>query len=477
MPFRDEQVIVIEVGSSEHRATCGLAESLAAPRLRISSTVAYDAETETYACGEDIAEVSGGDAAPLLVDTIRGGEVQDWTALVALWSHILSSLSVNVAESATKSSASAVLLVIPPQWGRSDRERATRIFFELFKVAAFMTLHAASAALYASNASTGIVIDVGHDKTDVSAIVDTLVQSTITLPTGGRHLTETLVENWRIEPPLDETTQQPVRLDPVDDFALAEAVKRSNITELILPQGGKSSAVFDFQSADNTLEENEGVLDIAAVVTKGNTKEYLAKLAADKLQQSAQRNASTPNNQRQRNTFVRAGGSSISVGPERLAVGSAFVAGALADAIYDCVHAPSVDTARRRELWESMVLVGNGSKVRGFREALQTCLASKYTALNPPPVLEPGAHFFNVAPYPTTVRFIRIPPHFSEWQTKDGALALAPAQTDKGCLEEAAFLGGQIVARVAFGDTHVSVSRHYVGRSDYNEVGPTAIHA
>ena len=477
MPFRDELVIVIEVGSYEHRALQGLAESLGPPRLRVSSTVIYDSTADEYYCGEDAHDVAQNETRTLQsIDTIVGGEVRDWAALIALWSHILYSLAGGSQEEpGDRLSHHPVLLVVPEQWSRADRERATRIFFELFKVSAFMTLHASMAALFACNAVTGTVIDVGHDKTDIVAILESVPTSAVTLPFGGRQLTQELLECWQSSPPRLAGTLEPVDVGLASNFDVAEAVKRSHVAEMIPDKATSRDGMLDFQTAADGPQEDEGVLDIAAVVTKGNTKEYLSKLAAEKAQRAVQGQAEVPNAERETNTIKLAeGGPEIVVGPERLTLGTQFVAGPLSDAIYDCIDASVIDLARRRELWENVVLVGNGAKLRGFRDALQAALTARFSALYAQPAVEPGAYFYNVAAYPTMIRLLKIPLHFSEWQSREGA---RQASADKGTLEEATFLGGQVTARVAFGDSHMSqAQRHYISRTEYSEQGPAAIH-
>ncbi|KAG8530159.1 uncharacterized protein KY384_005642 [Bacidia gigantensis] len=169
---------------------------------------------------------------------------------------------------------------------------------------------------------------------------------------------------------------------------------------------------------------------------------------------------------------------------------------------------------RRSELWDSLIIVGNGSKIRGFKEALLMLLTQKYqispnnatiftselpsqfstplaTGANTPlpqqgqgqgqahhppgvnPLLHaattaslavPGQHHPQSQHYgnqpsatPTSIKALKPPEYFPEWK-------------DYG-MEEAAFLGAQVAAKVVF-VVDGGLSKGYMSRTEYNEVGP-----
>lgn len=67
----------------------------------------------------------------------------------------------------------------------------------------------------------------------------------------------------------------------------------------------------------------------------------------------------------------------IEVGTERFMAAS----GGLLDRIADAAHRTILsieDNGKRSELWDSMIIVGNGSRVRGFKEGLLNTITSKY---------------------------------------------------------------------------------------------------
>jgi len=336
------------------------------------------------------------------------------------------------------------------------------------------------------------------------------------------------------------------------------------------------NGVIDGTVQGKVADENEGVIDVASIVAGGNMKAYLEQKEQERLEKAASKKkggdaaanapnkAKLPNSKRPKNTFVYEdhalhnalkqkgvsgqevaamqaamndgasatgehttnGGSTndggsitreIELGQERFQAASGGILDKLADAVSRTVSAVE-DIGRRSDLWESLVIVGNGSKVRGFKEALLSTLQRKYqvspssatifnseipsqmstplaTGMNTPqpqgypqqmpgsqvnpllmaattaqnPHLNPMQQGIPQLPHmmhsshgqtPTSVKLAKIPEYFPEWK-------------DFG-YEEASFLGAQVAAKVLFGDN--GVNKGYMLRSEYNESGPQAIH-
>ncbi|KAF2843113.1 actin-like ATPase domain-containing protein [Patellaria atrata CBS 101060] len=208
----------------------------------------------------------------------------------------------------------------------------------------------------------------------------------------------------------------------------------------------------------------------------------------------------------------------ITVGTERFQAASGGILEYLADAIHRTISAVE-DTGKRGALWENLIVVGNGSAIRGFKEALMSVLQGKYLispssatiftseipsgistptgtgTSTPQPQLGPhGGGGSSVNPLllaattaqlphsspgnpvpnalnqhshtshgqaPTTIRFSKFPEYFPEWK-------------DSGT-EEAVFLGAQVAAKVVF-IADQGLNKGYMTRPDYNEQGPPGIH-
>ncbi|KAF2673352.1 actin-like ATPase domain-containing protein [Microthyrium microscopicum] len=328
--------------------------------------------------------------------------------------------------------------------------------------------------------------------------------------------------------------------------------------------------------------ESDGVLDVASIVTAGNKKmeEFLARKEKEKSDKAKKtkkdadaaaasaKQAKLRNADKERATFVyelpihlrgptngaqtanggeatTAGaenangnqpgstqtspkqiippsGKEVEVGLERFQA-----AGDIVERIADAIHlaVSSVeDVAKRSDVWDNLIVVGNGSKIKGFREALITTIQKKYIIspssatiftselpshmttptgtgantpqpqsqlgphglqssssnvnplllaavtsqnahLQPTPSGLPSAHSQNIhsshGQTPTSVKFAKMGEYFPEWK-------------DVG-FDEAQFLGAQVMAKVLF-VVDGGQSKGYFTRADYNELGPQGIH-
>ncbi|KAJ4313425.1 Actin-like protein arp9 (SWI/SNF complex component arp9) [Neodidymelliopsis sp. IMI 364377] len=208
----------------------------------------------------------------------------------------------------------------------------------------------------------------------------------------------------------------------------------------------------------------------------------------------------------------------MEVGTERFLAGSNGTLERIADAVHRTISA--VDEVNKRgELWDSLIICGNGSKLRGFKEALLQNIQSKYLispssatiftseipsnistpagtgANTPQPQLGPHggsgvnpllfaattAQSQNLMPHgsnplmpgmshnshsshgqtPTSIKVVKPPEYFPEWK-------------DVG-FDESAFLGAQVAAKVIF-VVDQGQSKGYMTRPDYNDQGPQGIH-
>ncbi|KAK5118078.1 hypothetical protein LTR62_004124 [Meristemomyces frigidus] len=654
-PFREDQLFIIAPGSETTLAQLGLPESFAPARHRIRSrmfaaqdegqyepikirrkekSAATTASTNGHATNaEEVKPDSNGEAEweedhaseEGAIWPIRNGRITDWQCFYALMTHVYNTVNPPF--------HTPIILIAEPVWTTKEHERITQFFFEKFKVPAFTMVDSAMAASYAYGITTATVVDVGHGKADVTCISDSLLhdigRSVAVTGCGGEAMTENLMK----------------LLHKREGFTreVCEQLKKSSICEVLPPDAGlpTSEAKPDHGPANpaaaastgadgvapgqrkqsvagelplgpgpNTqvgeekqLENDDGVLDIASIVTGGNMAEYLAKkeqekqdrLAARQNKKSdaalaaANRPARLPNNKRPRNTFLyedyalhdamkKAGMSiqnmvdmqsamdegpnkrqrtpepqsavsdkpadsglpdsatspatasgfrrEIEVGLERFQA-SIGVIDQLADTIFRTIQSCG-DVNKRSELWDSMIFVGNGSKVRGFKEALLETLQKKYiispssatmftsqlpsslstpmgTGANTPQLLpglshggqgvnplllaattaqHPQLHPSSSGPAPpgqqmpfmsshtshaqtpTSIKLAKIPEYFPEWK--------------EAGYDEATFLGAQVAAKVLFiadsAAAAAGASKGYMSRTDYNESGPMGIH-
>lgn len=211
----------------------------------------------------------------------------------------------------------------------------------------------------------------------------------------------------------------------------------------------------------------------------------------------------------------------IEIGTERFQAASEEYMDSIADTIYRTILSVD-DISKRQDAWDSLIICGSGSKVRGFKDALLATLNNRYlispssatmfmselpsnlatpsgtgsmtpnasfsstphpvpsaSAVNPlllaattasNPALNPN---MSIASYsgnanaqhsshsqsPTSIKVATPPTYFPEWKT----------------YEEAVFLGSQVAAKVIF-VVDQGLSKGFLSRVDFNEEGPTAIH-
>lgn len=341
---------------------------------------------------------------------IQNGHIVDWPCFFSLLTHIYNTLSPPF--------HTPIILISEPAWSARDRETLTQFIFEKFKTPAFCLMDAALAACYAYGTSTATVIDVGHGKADVTAVTDFIVQEHgrgIALEgCGGEALTDRLEELLK---PKGFTRE------------MCEQLKRSNITEILppgtpfpgtastadqsvnpasaastgatdggppktsLPRGPGSGTQIGSEG-NGEVEDDEGVLNVAAIVS-GNTSEFLAKREKEKAEKAAKKGGDQlgkagrlPNAKREKapfqfEEFVRIDDSSgqyirqkreIEVGIERFLIttptkdrvercSSGILEDLAAQIHHTILSVP--DATKRSELWDSLIVLGNGSRIKG----------------------------------------------------------------------------------------------------------------
>lgn len=211
----------------------------------------------------------------------------------------------------------------------------------------------------------------------------------------------------------------------------------------------------------------------------------------------------------------------VDIGLERFQAASEDYMNAIADTVYRTILSVD-DISKRQDAWDSLIICGSGSKVRGFKDALIATLNSRYlispssatmfmselpsnlatpsgtgsmtpnasfsstphpvpsvSAVNPlllaattasNPTLNPNislnsynsganAQHSSHSQSPTSIKVANPPGYFPEWKT----------------YEEAVFLGSQVAAKVIF-VVDQGLSKGFLSRVEFNEEGPTAIH-
>ncbi|KAK6543394.1 Actin-like protein arp9 (SWI/SNF complex component arp9) [Orbilia ellipsospora] len=554
------------------------------------------------------------------------GRIVNWECFFALLLH--------VHEHINPTFHTPILMISQPSWTCTDKERICQFIFEKIKAPGFCMMDAAAAISAAYSAQSSLIIDVGYEKTDITAIIDYNVQELgrTTIPEGGNsmnkhlqkllpHLSEDEIEQLKhssiceilppgIPIPGEEDSDKDTIMRPPDIGAIG--------------MGGPLPPKAPEEEANE--EEEEGVTNIAAIVASGKTQEYLAKKEKEKADKKAGLGLGEkrlPNYKREKNTFSylekladqstgptkpdqaievpdgehmdvdpapateepqpsenienatvptegdaapaapssedplkvnpeappKPAGPSlmesmfsgtkdddeakkaqekalrreekkrqeaaqsgekrreVEVGTERFKVAEGGILEAIADAAHRVVSSAD-DYNQRNDCWKSLIIAGNGSRVRGFKDALLNTMIAKYqvspstgtiftselpsniptpsgTGTNTPQPssfnTQPNALLLQAAANnaaaaalaqhhpsipqanqsPSEMKIAKIPEYFPEWK-------------DAG-FEECVFLGAQLGAKIYF-VTDQGANKGFVTRADYNMQGPQAIH-
>ena len=526
---------------------------------------------------------------------IKNGRIKDWPCFFALLSHIYQMISPPF--------HMPVLVVAQPCWTSRDKETITQYFFESWKIPALCVIDSALASCWGFGVASGVVVDVGLDKCDVTAVTEYVVndvgRAVAIEGCGGNGLTARLKE---------ELEKHKDKYPNVEDFQeFAEQLKRSPICEILssnqplpgqqttaAPSNPLVAASTGLESKEAVVEpipttskvdependDDEGVLDVAAIVAQNNAAELVAKREREKAEREAKKKggAEPPKQIRLRNaekltaTFnfedypplesslanpnsqpSKKRKREIEVGTERFmaATPGAHETDSVVERIASAVHATVMgvpDISARSSLWDNVIILGNGSKIRGFSNALIETLTTRYTlspsnatiftselpsnfstpvptggtntpipgqpssqhhvgsGVNPllvaatknmmqptsqhlqipghPPMhmhqqmqhlhggyMQQPMHdqfqqsYRGITQSPTSMKIVKTPDYFPEW--KDPSVA---------GMEEASFLGAQVAAKVVF-IVDQGISKGFLTRSEYNELGPEGIHS
>jgi actin-related protein 9 len=372
-------------------------EAVPAPDLE---PVAAKEETETVEeeSFEDDPYSLEGAVYPLIE-----GRIENWSCFFALLSHIYKTLSPHF--------HSPLLIVAQSAWSARDKETITQFVFENWKVPAFCMFDSALAACYAYATPSALVVDVGLDKCDVTAVTEFVVnengRAVAIKDAGGRSMTRRLHQ---------------VLAHQGFDETMAEQLKKSPICE-ILPQGmpmptaqanamaanpaaAASTGAMDSganpkdaegqrlgqeprgpglgtEVGEENEEDNEGVLDVAAIVARDNAAELVAKREAEKAAKAAAKKgglADGPkqirlkNSEKEKATFTC----------ERFMAATPLdgTVEGIIDTIAAAVHRTALAVTEpplRSPLWENLIILGNGCRVKGRASSLDDC-----TILTPP---------------------------------------------------------------------------------------------
>lgn len=245
---------------------------------------------------------------PANIPRIAGGRIVNMDAFLAFLDHVHSMLT-------TTYHNTPIMLMASPQWTRPDCEDIARYVFEKTKTPALCLIHSGVATQYGLRWPSMTVVDIGYEKVDVTCIYENRVVS-------HRDVKDVIGEGAISGGSVFTRKLQELLKDKNFSYDMAEQLKKSQICE-VLPYASDKPELMELPSASGpppwaaaptgpaaavaasgtttegpvgadaedtlTAEENngdDGVLDIANIVTSGQTKEFLAKKEKEKAERA-----------------------------------------------------------------------------------------------------------------------------------------------------------------------------------------------
>ncbi|KAJ8116116.1 hypothetical protein ONZ43_g4512 [Nemania bipapillata] len=328
--WREDQVLVICPGSQTTMAQLGCSE-LTPPANRIPTRMFKDDEGDEYrpyytykrkktiataptdgAKDEDEWEyVEDRDSVEGAIYPMQGehsGRIVNMPAFLAFIEHVHSLLT-------TTYHNTPIVLMVSPQWTRPDCEAVTRYVFEKTKTPALCLLHSAVASQYGLKWPHMTVVDIGFEKVDVTCIYDGNIVShkDLGFPTpereisGGEVFTQKLLTMLKDKgftyemaeqlkknpicevlpyvPDLPELMELPTETQATASQGIVQATSSIEAPKVMEPVKPALNVDNDTENGDYK-EADEGVLDVANIVTSGNTREFLAKREKEKAEKA-----------------------------------------------------------------------------------------------------------------------------------------------------------------------------------------------
>ncbi|KAI0113961.1 actin-like ATPase domain-containing protein [Nemania sp. FL0031] len=239
---------------------------------------------------------------------MQGGRIVDMPAFLAFLEHVHGLLT-------TTFHNTPIVLMASPQWTRPDCEAVTRYIFEKTKTPALCLLNSAIAAQYGLKWPSMTVVDIGFEKVDVTCIYDSNIVShkDLGFPTpvreisGGEVFTQKLLALLKDKgftydmaeqlkkspicevlpyiPDLPELMELPTETQAAASQGSTQATTGVEAPKITEPAKPALTADNDAENGD-FKEADEGVLDVANIVTSGNTREFLARREKEKAEKA-----------------------------------------------------------------------------------------------------------------------------------------------------------------------------------------------
>ncbi|KAJ2780090.1 hypothetical protein GGI15_003665 [Coemansia interrupta] len=320
-----------------------------------------EAQEPSYVFGSALESAEPG-TLESVADIMSDGFVTDWEALSAFLRYILKELGIRIAEN-----YSPILFAIPPTWSKTDQECLVQIAFEHLNAPGVVISEQPLLTVFGNGAVSGLVVDIGHTTTAVSAVIDSCIvpSCVVQSPVAGQmltdHLRSLLLADKGFVAQFDDPSQVTVEF--------VSALKESGLCKLELSS----------TAADDT--DDDGDADGDASGNTSATFEY-----ADK-----------------KYVIPKA---ILHTAPELL-IHPPSTYTPLSSIVKQVILSCEAD--KRVQLWENINVVGGSSQIAGLKEYLQFELESTVLATS---------NIFATS-QAREVKFASLPDYFSGWRNCD----------------------------------------------------------
>lgn len=189
----------------------------------------------------------------------------------------------------------------PPNFSSRDKELLTQFVFEKLKAPGFALMDASLAVLWAYGISTATIIDVGYEKTDITPILEFIIQERAreSVPGWGGDAMTRHLANILPDMKLEEVEQ--LKKSPICEIlSSGSSLPTAGSVNAAIAAGEKNRKTTENDGMDLDVEDEEGNFNVAAIVASGKTHEFLAKKEKEKRGEFERR---LPNRERENNTF------------------------------------------------------------------------------------------------------------------------------------------------------------------------------
>ncbi|KAI8050440.1 actin family [Syncephalis plumigaleata] len=408
--LRDDNIVALLCGSRYFRAHKGVSDPTRPPILpQFSSTVVSRKRTitaEQPASGKDQGEngetieaeeewVFGVEAESLVNNEnsqstaerpVQKGRIVDWTRFAALCDHIIfTQLGCR-----RVTNNSPIIMGIPEDWNKRERERITQILFEQLNAPAIMMMDQALLAAYGVGTTTGIVVDIGYETIVITPVIDGFVQ---------RHASQRMnMGTADLDDYMVKLLQSPGQVEP--------SMNSSELKQLAQHLQQSSSLCHIPVSSKEKIEKRQVNYQGKQVTILDAHQKFAEPLFNPEL-----------------------------VGKDEMSLQKAFHYALMA-----------CDVDKRVSISEYAILAGGGALLPGLRERLESELAIYFPSGENAGESQVGS-----------VRFVGAPEYLTEYREHPELFGI---------------LGANILGKVALSD-----SKNFITKTDYNQRGPSVIHA